>query len=145
VVEKKNKKRPWHLWLITIFALLFFSIGAYDFINIAMQNINYLTSQYSLIGVEYFTNYPLPLLCLFGINIITGIVGIVIALINKNWAMRLILISGVANFILIFITVVFMNRVTNIGLGSTLQDTAVMLATFGLYFYYRWLSKLCGK
>jgi hypothetical protein len=142
VSKKKTNCRPWHLWLITIIALLFFSIGTYDFINIAMQNMNYLASQYSPIGVEYFTNYPLPLLCLFGINILTGIAGIVIAFFNKLWAMRLILISCATNFILIFITVIFMNRIKNIGLGMTLQDTAVMLATFGLYFYYRWLNKL---
>lgn len=138
----KIKNRPWHLWLITVISLLFFSIGAYDFVNIAMQNMNYLTMQYSPLGVEYFTNYPLALLCLFGINILTGILGIIIALFNKRCAMNLILISGTTNFILIFITVVFMNRVKNIGLGMTLQDTAVMLATFGLYFYYRWLNNL---
>lgn len=121
--------------------MLFFSIGTYDFINIAIQNMDYLTSQYSAVGVEYFTHYPILLLCLFGFNILTGVAGIVIAHFNTGWASRLILISGSANLILIFITVVFMNRIENIGFGMTLQDSSVMLGTFGLYFYYRWLNK----
>jgi uncharacterized membrane protein (UPF0136 family) len=140
VNKKITKNRPWHLWLINITALLFFGVGTYDFINIAMQNMNYLTSQYSPTGVEYFTNYPFPLLCLFGFNLLTGVAGIIIALFNTGWASKLILTSGIANFILIFITVIFLNRVKNIGLSMTLQDTTVMLATFGLYLYYRRLS-----
>lgn len=139
--KKIIKNRPWHLWLINTIALLFFSVGAYDFINIAIQNINYLTNQYSPIGVAYFTNYPFSLLCLFGFNVFTGVAGIVVSLYRIGLASRLILISGVTNFILIFITVAFMNRVKNIGFGMTLQDTSIMLSTFGLYFYYRWINK----
>lgn len=105
-----------------------------------MQNKKYLISQYSALGVQYFTNYPFPLLCLFGFNILTGVTGILIAFFKPGWASRLILISAIANFLLITITVVFMDRVRIIGLSMTLQDTLVMLATFGLYFYYKWLK-----
>ena len=136
-----TKNRPWHLWLINSIALIFFSVGAYDFINIATQNMDYLTSQYSPKGVVYFTNYSFSLLCLFGLNVLTGITGIVVALFRLDWASRLILICGIANFILIFITVIFMNRLNIIGFGMTLQDSSVMLATFGLYFYYKCLNK----
>jgi hypothetical protein len=136
-----NIDRPWHLWIITIVALLLFSIGAYDFINIASQNMNYLSNQYSAEGVLYFTNYPLLLLFLFGINVFSGFIGIFIALFNKVWAKRLIIISCGSNFLLIFITVLLMDRIKNIGLGMTIQDILVMLATCGLYFYYRWLNK----
>lgn len=138
---KKSNSRPWHLWLVTIIALLFFNIGAFDFINIATQNMDYLTNLYSSLGVEYFTNYPLPLLILFGINIVSGIAGIISALFNKRLAMKLMLVSGTTNFILIFITVIFMDRINVIGIKMTLTDVAVMLGTFGLYFYYKWLSE----
>jgi uncharacterized membrane protein (UPF0136 family) len=141
VNKKINKNSPWHLWLINIIAILFFSIGAYDFINIATQNMYYLTSHYSPLGVTYFTNYPNSLLCLFGFNVLTGIAGIILSLFRLDWASRLILISGITNLILIFITVIFMDRVKNIGFDMTLQDASIMVATFGLHFYYRWLNK----
>lgn len=86
--NKAVNTRPLHLWVITIVVLFFFSIGAYDFINIALKNMNYLTAMYSKLGVEYFVNYPLPLLVLFGLNFASGLFGIVIALFNKRLAMK---------------------------------------------------------
>lgn len=140
-MNKKPNIRPFHLWIVTIVALFFFSIGAYDFVNIASKNISYLTSMYSTSGVEYFMNYPVPLLVLFGINIICGILGIIIALFNRRLAKKLVLISGISNSILTFITVTFMNRIQIIGLDMTITDITVIIATFGLFLYYKWVDR----
>lgn len=122
-------------------ALFFYAIGSYDFINIALQNEEYLSGMYTQEGVTYFLNYPLPLLLLFGLNVAAGLSGILLALFQPKIAGRLLLLSGAASVLLIFITVIFMDRLRIIGLSMTGTDALVCLATFALAFYYFRLEK----
>jgi hypothetical protein len=133
--------RPWHLWVIAIVSVLFLSIGAYDFIGVASHNMAYLTKQYSAAGVEYFTNYPVMLLILFGINVFGTIAAMIIAFWRKKWATIITLIAAVSDLILILMTVFGRGRIEAIGLGLTIQDMAVDLAIFALAYYFWWLSK----
>lgn len=88
----------------------FYAIGSYDFINVAIKNEYYLSKMYTPEGVAYFLGYPLPLLFLFGLNIAAGLSGILLALFHPKISWKLLLLSGTANTLLIFITVTFMDR-----------------------------------
>lgn len=84
----------------------FYAIGSYDFINVAIKNEYYLSKMYTPEGVAYFLGYPLPLLFLFSLNIAAGLSGILLALFHPKISWKLLLLSGTANTLLIFITVI---------------------------------------
>lgn len=140
-MKNQSYRRPWHLWAVTLVALFFYAIGSYDFINIALKNEEYLSGMYTQEGVAYFLNYPLPLLLLFGLNVAAGLSGILLALFRPKIAGRLLLLSGAASALLLFITVTFMDRLRIIGLSMTGTDALVCLATFALALYYFRLGK----
>ena len=140
-MKKQPYRRPWHFWCITLIALFFYAIGSYDFINVAIKNEYYLSKMYTPEGVAYFLGYPLPLLFLFGLNIAAGLSGILLALFHPKISWKLLLLSGTANTLLIFITVTFMDRLRIIGLTMTVTDMLVCAATFALAFYYSHLEK----
>lgn len=136
LLKSKPYKRPWHLWVITLVALFFYAIGGYDFINIALKNEKYLSGMYTPEGVAYFLGYPPPLLFLFGLNIAAGLCGILLALFRPRFSCKLLLLSGAANALLIFITVSFMDRLRIIGPSMAATDVLVCMATFALAYYY---------
>lgn len=133
-MKKQPYRRPWHFWCITLIALFFYAIGSYDFINVAIKNEYYLSKMYTPEGVAYFLGYPLPLLFLFGLNIAAGLSGILLALFHPKISWKLLLLSGTANTLLIFITVTFMDRLRIIGLTMTGTDMLVCAATLLWHF-----------
>ena len=139
--KSQNSKRPWHLWMIVIVAMLLMLVGLYDFVMVATHNMAYLSNRYTAEGVAYFTNYPLYLLVLFGVNVISIIAALVVALWNRRMAMWLAIVSGVADVVLLVITVFFRNRFEAIGTGLTVQDIAICVGIFALALYFRWLSQ----
>ena len=56
-------------------------------------------------------------------------------------AMWLAIVSGVADVVLLVITVFFRNRFEAIGTGLTVQDIAICVGIFALALYFRWLSQ----
>jgi hypothetical protein len=139
--NNRNNLRPWHLWVIVIVATFFMLFGLYDFIMVATHNMDYLTDRYTPEGVRYFTNYPLGLLVLFGINVIGGMLASVVALWNKLAAMWLAIVSGVSDVVLLVFTIFFRNRFEAIGAGPTLQDIAICVGLFALAGYFWWLHR----
>lgn len=133
--------RPWHLWVIFIVATLFMSIGLYDFAMVASHNTTYLADRYTDEGVDYFTNYPFPLLILFGINVICAALAPLTGLFNSHRAMWLALISGAADTLLLIITIFFRDRLAAIGIGLTIQDIVICAGIFGLAGYFGWLNR----
>ena len=141
MTKAQQSKRPWHLWVIVIVATLLMLVGLYDFIMVATHNMAYLTDRYTAEGVAYFTGYPVYLLVLFGINVIGIMLALIVALWSRHTAMWLAIVSGVADIILLVITVFFRNRFEAIGTGLTIQDIAICVAIFALAGYFRWLFK----
>lgn len=106
-----NEKTPIHLWIIEITFILIYSIGIYDFFMVQGNNINYLYSL-NLKGdvVKYFTNYPLGLKVLWGINIFTGPIAAIFLLLRKEISIIFASFAGVSKLILDIITFSFMGR-----------------------------------
>lgn len=137
----RRSYNPWHLWVIGIIWLFFASLGLRDFYMVASQNHGYIESLYGRNGIAYFTDYPWPLLALFFVNVTCGAAAAIVAFFDKQQASKLALASAVTGLLLIVATVAFRDRINALGPRMILQDTAVMLATFGLYFYYRRLGQ----
>ena len=121
------------------------SVGLYDFIMVASHNTSYLVERYSQEGVNYFTNYPLGLLILFGINVIGVMLALIVAFWSRRYAAYLALTSAIADVLLLIITIVFLHRFEIIGPALTLQDIAICAVIFGLAGYFWWLHKRESK
>ncbi|MFT4231835.1 MAG: hypothetical protein QM606_03535 [Leucobacter sp.] len=140
-LSTERSRRPWHLWLVVVVATLFMSVGLYDFVMVAAQDQAYLTSRYTPEGVAYFSDYPWYLLALFGINVIGVMLALIVSLWSRRAAMRLALVSAVADVVLLVITILFRDRFEAIGIGLTVQDIAICLGIVLLAWYFHRLSR----
>ena len=64
MTTNKNRKTPWHLWVIGIVALLWNAGGAFDYVMTQTRNMEYLSGGAANIGVPvdvmvgYYTSFP---------------------------------------------------------------------------------------
>ncbi len=69
----QSSYRPWHRPLVGIIMLLLCSVGVYDFLMIHMGNEAYMSSIQSTGNiVAYFSDYPIPLSIIWGVNVFAG-------------------------------------------------------------------------
>ncbi|WP_155974795.1 hypothetical protein [Virgibacillus sp. CM-4] len=137
MVLSKTKKMPLHLWVIALFFIFLYMIGIYDYIMSLSLNTAYFDSQDD--GNDqyhYFSNY---LLICWTLNLISGMIAPIFLLLRMKRSIILALLSTVALFLLNAITFIFMNRLTIFGFTQSLFDLSILLLTFGLYWYCRYM------
>lgn len=139
---EKTKKTPWHLWLMAAFYTFMYSEGVYDYFMMLGRNMNYYNSKgYGEAVVQYFTNYPVPFLILYTVNIFTGILSPTLLVFKKKVSANLALISAVADTLLLIGTFSFRNRWNVLGPAIAMFDIGIAVITFLLYFYCRRMTK----
>ncbi|GAA0071081.1 hypothetical protein UT300003_26050 [Clostridium sardiniense] len=140
--KEKSIKTPWHLWLVSIFFIFIYTNGVYDYFMMLGHNVNYYNSKgYGDTVVQYFTNYPIPFLILYTMNIFSGILAPILLLLRKRAAAYVALISAVSDILLLILTFSFRNRLTVLGVNIALFDIGIAVITFGLYYYCTKMKK----
>ncbi len=136
-------KRPWHLWLISLFMVFMYSMGIYDLFMMLSHNAGYYASHgYGIAVVEYFTDYPIFSLLFWLANLLFGFLSPVFLWMKRfQLAARFALASAMADLILLIITFSFENRWNILGASIALFDFFILAITFGLYFYCKYVGK----
>ena len=138
---KVSRKRTWHFWLIALFLLFMYSMGIYDLFMMLSHNEGYYISHgYGNQVIQYFTNYPIYFLALWITNLICGFVAPILLMLRNKAAKSFALVSAVADLLLITFTSIFRDRFDVLGTGVACFDVFILLITFGLYFYCRYID-----
>lgn len=80
------KRRPWHLWVVGILALLWTSMGALDFVMTLTKNEAYLGS-FTPEQLGYFYGIAWGMMAVWGIAALLGLLGAVLLLLKKKLAL----------------------------------------------------------
>lgn len=136
----KNRSHSAIVLLFSLFMIFMYAMGIYDLFMMLSHNSSYYQAHnYGQSVIDYFTNYPLPFLILWIINLIAGILAPVLLFIlkNKKIAKNIALTSTIADTLLLLGTFLLKNRFAVLGLNIALFDLFILFLTFGYYLFCR--------
>ncbi|MFC1660826.1 hypothetical protein ACFL3S_05140 [Gemmatimonadota bacterium] len=103
-----NGSTPWHLWVIGVLAVLWNSMGAYDYLMTQTQNEGYM-SKFTPEQLEYFYGFPSLVVAFWAIAVWGGVLGAVLLLLRKKLAAGVFLVS----FLSMVVTTIYNFGVSN--------------------------------
>jgi len=106
-----NGRTPWHLWVIGILAVLWNSMGAFDYLMTQTENEGYM-SNFSPEQLEYFYGFPTWVVAFWAIAVWGGVLGAVLLVLRKKLAADVLLLS----FLSMVLTTIY-----NFGLSNGLE------------------------
>lgn len=80
-------RRPWHLWVVGIVAVLWDSMGAYDYLMTQTENEQYM-SGFTPEQLEFFHGFPTWVVAFWALAIWGGLLGAFLLLFRKKLAAR---------------------------------------------------------
>lgn len=138
----KIKTVKWYGILFALFVLFMYAMGIVDLWMMLSHNAAYYASHgYGQEVAAYFTNYPLPFLILWFVNLAAGFAAPLCMLLKSKRCALMALISFVADFALILFTSLFRNRIGVLGMQVFGFDLFILLLTLLFSLYCRHLSR----
>ena len=116
---------PRHVWAVGIFALLWDSLGAFDYLMTQTQNEQYM-SQFTPEQLEFFYGFPTWLVAVWAIAVWGGVLGSVLILMRKRWAAPVLGISFGA---------MVLTSIHNFGFANGLEIMGPMGAVFSVLIF----------
>ena len=100
-------KAPWHVWVIGVFALLFNSIGVFDFVMNMAQGAEYLTSAgMTPAQVAHYQEMPTWMRVDWAVGVFGAFVASILLLLRKKLAFPIFVVSLAAFLISLLYTYV---------------------------------------
>lgn len=130
-----RSKAPWHLWVVGIFALLWSSMGALDYVMTQTRNAEYL-AKFTAEQLEFFSSIPAWAVATWAIAVWGEVLGAILLLVRRGLAMWVFLVSLAAMVITTFQNYVLADGLEVVGDPFSLVFTAVIFLLAVAFFLY---------
>ena len=132
-----HTSRPWHLWLVGILGFLWSSVGAYDYLMTQTQNEGYLSS-FTPEQLDFFYSFPTWVIAFWALAVWGGVLGTVLLLLRKRWAVGVLLVSLVSMVVTTIHNYFLSDGMEHMGDPFSLVFSAlIFLFALGLFLYAR--------
>jgi hypothetical protein len=139
--ELDVQRTPWHLWVIGVVALLWSAIGALDYVMTQTMNEAYM-SQFTPEQLAFFTSFPTWVVAAWAIAVWGGVLGGLLLLLRRRYAVWVFLASLIAMTITAFQNYALSNGMEVMGDAFSLGFTAVIfLLALAFFLYARAMGK----
>jgi len=128
-------RTPWHLWVVGVLAVLWNSMGAFDYVMTETRNEAYM-SKFTPEQLEFFYGFPAWVVALWAIAVWGGVLGAILLLLRKRFAAGVFLVSFLAMVGTTFHNFVLSNGLEAIGDPFALVFSAVIFVVALLLFIY---------
>lgn len=136
-----GKRRPWHLWVVGIVALLWNAVGAMDYLMTQTRSEQYM-SQFTPEQLEYFYGFPAWVVAAWAIAVWGGVLGAILLLMRNNLAVPVFLVSLIAMVLTTIYQFGLSNGLEVVGDPFSLVFTAVIFViAVALFLYARAMQK----
>ncbi len=136
-----NTATPRHLWIIGIIALLWSTMGAFDFSMTMTKNEAYM-SNFSAEELEFFYSFPTWLIGTWAVGVWGGVFGAVLLLMRKKPATWVFTASFFGALISTIRNYAFSNGLEVMGSAMAIGfTTAILVVALGLVIYSRAMSQ----
>jgi hypothetical protein len=138
MTDAPMKRTPWHVWLVGLIALLFNSIGVFDFVMSMAQGAKYLAS----VGmtpdqIAHYQQMPSWMTVVWAVGVLGAFVASILLLLRRKQAFFVFTLSLAAFAVNLLYTYVL----TNGGalMGQEMAITSAVIA--GLLALFSWYSR----
>ncbi len=132
--SSESNKARWHLWVIGVLSLLWNAMGAFDYLMTQTQNEAYM-SEFTPEQLEFFYNFPSWMVAFWALAVWGGVLGSVLLLLRKAWAVPVFLVSLVCMVVTAFHNFVLANGMELMGGAGTLFTIVIFVIAVFLYMY----------
>jgi hypothetical protein len=131
---------PWHLWVVGILGALWDSVGAFDYIMTETRNESYM-SQFTPEQLEFFYGFPAWVVAFWAIAVWGGLLGTVLLLLRKRWAVPVLLVSLLSMVVTSIHNFVLSNGLEVTGGVGLAFSGLIFLIAIGLWLYGRAMAQ----
>ena len=131
-------KTPWHIWLIGIIAVLFNSIGVFDFVMSMAQGAEYQASAgMTPDQVAYYQMMPGWMTVVWAVGVFAAFLASILLLLRRKLALPVFVLSLAA----FLVNLLYIYVLTNGGavMGQKMAITSAVIA--GLLVFFSWYSR----
>jgi len=133
--ESDSQTTPWHLWAMGVFAVLWSSMGAMDYVMTQTRNEAYISS-FTPEQMSFFYAIPSWAIATWALAVWCGVIGGVLLLLKKRLATPVFLVSMVSFILTAFQNYVLSNGMEIMGSPAALAFNAVIFLFIVLFFLY---------
>jgi hypothetical protein len=141
-MNNTTARAPWHLWLIGVIALLFNSIGAFDFVMAMTQGAKYMASVgMTPAQIAHYQEMPVWMTAVWAIGVWGAFLASILLLLRRKVAFAVFVVSLAAFLISLLYTYVL----TDGGpiMGQQMAITSAVIAILLLFF--SWYARAMAK
>lgn len=131
-----SSETPKHLWIIGIVALLWNSMGAFDYYMTNTQNATYM-AEFTAEQLEFFYNFPTWVVAFWAVAVWGGVLGAVLLIMKKRMAAPVLLVSFVAMVVTAVHNFGIANGAAIMGVGGAIFSVVIFIASLALVIYAR--------
>ena len=133
-MTQTTTKTPIHLWIVGILAVLWNSVGAFDYVATQYRLESYM-SQFTPEQLEYFYAFPVWMDAAWAIAIWASVLGSLSLLVRKAWAVWLFGLSILGMAVSTVYNFVLSNGMEIMGSEGTTFTAVIWVIALFLYFY----------
>ena len=131
-------KTPWHIWLVGLIAVLFNSIGVFDFVMSMAQGAKYQASAgMTPDQIAHYQQMPSWMTVVWAVGVFGAFVASILLLLRKKQALHVFILSLAAFLVSLLYTYVLTNG--GAVMGRQMAITSAVIA--GLLVFFSWYSR----
>jgi hypothetical protein len=131
---------PKHLWVVGVLALLWDSMGAFDYLMTQTQNESYM-GQFTPEQLEFFYGFPSWLVAFWALAVWGGLLGVILLLLRKRAAVPVLLVSFLAMVVTSIHNFLLSNGLEVMGGVGVMFAVAIFVVALGLWLYARSMAQ----
>ena len=138
-MQTASTKMPWHLWVVGVIAVLFNSIGVFDFVMSKVQGPAYMASAgMTPEQIAHYQQMPAWMMFVWALGVFTAFGASILLLLRRKSAAPIFVLSLAAFLVSLFYTYVLTNGGAIMGQQMAIASTviAVLLLLFAMYAYW---------
>ena len=132
----ETQKTPKHFWIISIVALLWNLMGAYDYLMTQTKNEAYM-SKFPPEQLEFFYGLPLLIVSTWAIAVWGGLLGAALLLLRKGMAVWVLLASFLCMVVTTIHNYFIADGVKVMGSTGVIFTILIFVIALGLFLYAR--------
>jgi hypothetical protein len=137
---ESNRATPWHVWVVGVLALLWNSVGAFDYVMTETRNPSYMSS-FTGEQLAYFYGLPKWIIATWALGVWGGVLGSVLLLLRRRLAVTVFGVSLAGTAITFLYNYVLTDGLRIMGGAPALAFSAVIiLIAIALLLYSRRLA-----
>jgi hypothetical protein len=135
-------KTPWHIWLVGLFAVLFNSIGVFDFVMSMLQGAKYLASAgMTPDQIAHYQQMPSWMMFVWAAGVFGALLASTLLLLRRKQALLVFIVSLAAFLVSVLYTYVLTNGGDVMGRQMAITSAVIV----GLLIFFSWYSRAMAQ